>query len=82
MQGVAAKQEQLGAIDSLMSGGGPLGALGMIKGKIDLPVVGKVTAGEALQLFQTLKGFMGGGGLQALTGSSGAANATGNTVLK
>jgi hypothetical protein len=71
--GVAAKQQKAGLLDLALQGGGAgAAALSQLPGKIDLPVVGKVTIGEALQLFMTLKGVLGGGGLNlsALTGQA------------
>jgi hypothetical protein len=82
--GVAARANKAGLIEAALSGGaGGAQALSMLPGKIDLPVVGKVTIGEALQLAQTLQGVFQGGGLQQLLGksASGAANAGGGTHL-
>lgn len=62
LRGAAARQDQSSAITDLVSGEGGLGALGALRGKIDLPIIGKVTPIEALQLFNTLKGLMGKGG--------------------
>src|SRR5438445_8461661 len=50
-KGVLARQGQAAGIESLIEGSGGLSALGAIKGKIDLPLVGKVTPFEAFQLF-------------------------------
>jgi hypothetical protein len=72
--GVLARQQSAAGIGQLLQGGVDSGALSLIKGKIDLPVVGKVTPAEALQLFQTLRGFMSGGNpLAQLTGGGQAA---------
>ncbi len=72
MQGVAAKSQKAGLIEMALGGGGgsAAGALAAIPGKVDLPIVGKVTIGEALQLFNTLKGLLAGGGFGALTSTA------------
>jgi hypothetical protein len=81
-QGVAAKQQQAGLLDSVLQGGaaGAAGLLGL-KGKVNLPVVGKVTIGEAIQIAQTLQGLFKGQGF-----GGGAApqynQGTGNTTIK
>ncbi len=70
-KGVIARQGQAAGIESLIEGGGnALGALGAIRGKIDLPIVGKVSPIEAFQLFQSLRGLMAGGGLGQIVGSN------------
>jgi hypothetical protein len=79
LKGVAAKQQNAGLLETALAGN----AAGLINlpGKIDLPVVGKVTIGEALQLFNALKAATSGGGinLAALTGQT---QGTGNTQIK
>lgn len=75
--GVLARQQSAAGIGQLLTGEGGAGALSLIKGKIDLPVVGKVTPAEALQLFQTLRGFMSGGNpLAQLTGAGQTASSS------
>jgi hypothetical protein len=76
--GVAARQQKAGLLDMALSGGGAgAAALSQLPGKIDLPVVGKVSIGEALQLFQTLRGLLGGLNLNALTGQAGGSTNAG-----
>jgi hypothetical protein len=77
VKGVAARQENAAGIEQLLEGGGGMGALSLIKGKIELPVVGKVTPMEALQLFNTIKGLISGKGLAQLTGGSQTSGARG-----
>jgi hypothetical protein len=80
--GVAAKQNKANIIDTVLGGGGAAaGALAAIPGKIDLPIVGKVTIGEALQLFQTLKGVLGSGGIQIPGLNQSAGSGRGGSVL-
>ncbi len=55
--------------------GGDVGALMNLPGKIELPIVGKVTIGEALTIANAIKGVLQGGGvggfkLPGMTGSS------------
>jgi hypothetical protein len=74
LRGAAVRQEKAGLIDAALQTGNPLGILGALPGQIELPIVGKVSPGQALQLFQALRGAIGGqGGLAALTqtGNSG-----------
>jgi hypothetical protein len=78
MKGAAVKAENAGNLAAALGGDG--GALGLLPGKIDLPIIGKVTIGEALQLFQTLKGVLGGAG--ANRGFQPQQTSTGNTELR
>lgn len=59
-KGVQTRQENASLLE-LAKGGAPM-ALAALPGKIELPYVGKVSIGEAMQIFQTLKGLVSGGG--------------------
>jgi len=73
-KGVEARQGQALGISNLVSGAGGIEALGAIKGKIDVPFLGKVTPIEALQAFIALKNIMGGGGSNIMQNLTGAVN--------
>jgi hypothetical protein len=81
LRGAAARQEKAGIVDAALQSGNPLGLLGALPAQIELPVVGKVTPGQALQLFQALRGAIGGqGGLSNLlqTGNAGTTTSAGS----
>jgi hypothetical protein len=73
-RGVNVRQENA----ALMQSGEGLGALASLGNKkIDLPVIGPVTIPQALQIFQTLRGLVGGGGIKELLGSGAAVTSSG-----
>lgn len=73
LRGVAARAAK-GEILEAIKGGGGSAALQMLPGKIELPVLGKVTIREAAQAFAALKEmFDGGGGGRLLTQQTSSA---------
>ncbi|SRR6266849_4659052 len=76
LAGAAARQQKAGMLDAALEGGNALGVLGALPSKIELPIIGKVTPAQALQLFQSLRGLMGGGGFQLPTSTSPAGSSS------
>lgn len=78
LKGVLIKQGKAALRDMALEDGDPMGLIGSLPSKIDLPIIGKVNPLQALQIAQGLRGAMKEGGLRSLVtqdaqGSSGGA---------
>jgi hypothetical protein len=78
MKGAAIRSEKAGLMDAALESGNALGVLGAIPGKIELPIVGKVTPAQALQLLTSLRSLFSGGQLQNLLPSGGSSSSGGS----
>jgi len=79
MKGASIRQEQSNLVAAARAAGDGVGLLKALPGKIELPIVGKVTPGEALELFSSLRGLLGGQGGQgiaALLGGGGSSSSS------
>jgi hypothetical protein len=75
MKGAAVRSDNA----ALMNAGEGLGALAAMSGKtIELPIIGKTTIPQALQLFSALRGIFSGGGLQLGNALQGAQSSAGS----
>ena len=78
--GVDARAQKAGILDSVLGGGGDVaGLLSNLPGKVDLPIVGKVTIGQAIEIAKGLRAAVGGRGgiFQGEQQGSSSSQATG-----
>lgn len=75
LKGAEMRQQNAGLLEMVKGGGA--GALAALPGKIELPVIGKVTIGEAISIAQAIGSLMKGGGSNPLAALMQGTSTTG-----